>query len=78
MLEAIKSKAWQAGALVLFTSREQMRLAVDALSTAMRSQVLVQTAMPRALLLARHRDAVEMGEPSIIFGMPRNCRARRS
>ncbi len=59
----------QAGALVLFTSREQMRLAVDALSTAMRSQVLVQTAMPRALLLARHRDAVEMGEPSIIFGM---------
>ncbi|MPT51610.1 MULTISPECIES: ATP-dependent DNA helicase DinG [Delftia] len=59
----------QAGALVLFTSREQMRLAVDALSTAMRSQVLVQTAMPRALLLARHRDAVKMGEPSIIFGM---------
>jgi ATP-dependent DNA helicase DinG len=59
----------QAGALVLFTSREQMRLAVDALSTAMRSQVLVQTAMPRALLLARHRDAVELGEPSIIFGM---------
>ncbi|WP_234639577.1 ATP-dependent DNA helicase DinG [Delftia tsuruhatensis] len=59
----------QAGALVLFTSREQMRQAVDALSTAMRSQVLVQTALPRALLLARHRDAVEMGEPSIIFGM---------
>ena len=59
----------QAGALVLFTSREQMRLAVDALPTAMRSQVLVQTALPRALLLARHRDAVETGEPSIIFGM---------
>ena len=59
----------QAGALVLFTSREQMRQAVDALSTAMRSQVLVQTALPRTSLLARHRDAVEMGEPSIIFGM---------
>ncbi|MDR0226352.1 MAG: ATP-dependent DNA helicase DinG [Burkholderiaceae bacterium] len=59
----------QAGALVLFTSREQMRLAVDALPTAMRSQVLVQTALPRSLLLARHRDAVETGEASIIFGM---------
>lgn len=59
----------QAGALVLFTSREQMRQAVDALSTSMRSQVLVQTALPRQTLLARHREAVEMGEPSIIFGM---------
>jgi ATP-dependent DNA helicase DinG len=59
----------QAGALVLFTSREQMRQAVDALSTAMRPQVLVQTALPRPTLLARHRDAVALGEPSIIFGM---------
>ena len=59
----------QAGALVLFTSREQMRQAVDALSTSMRNQVLVQTALPRQTLLARHRDNVEMGEPSIIFGM---------
>jgi ATP-dependent DNA helicase DinG len=59
----------QAGALVLFTSREQMRQAVDALSTGMRNQVLVQTALPRQTLLARHRDNVEMGEPSIIFGM---------
>lgn len=33
----------QSGGLVLFTSREQMRLAVDALPTAMRQHVLVQT-----------------------------------
>ena len=58
-----------AGALVLFTSREQMRQAVEALSTHMRDQVLVQTALPRQTLLKRHREAVEMGEPSIIFGM---------
>ena len=58
------------GALVLFTSREQMRLAVDALPTAMRSNVvLVQNAMPRTQLLARHRERVAAGEPSIIFGM---------
>lgn len=59
----------QAGALVLFTSREQMRQAVDALPTAMRGEVLVQTAMPRAMLLAEHRNRVAQGLPSIIFGM---------
>ena len=59
----------EAGALVLFTSREQMRLAVDALPSSMRNQVLVQTAMPRAVLLAEHRQRVEQGLPSIIFGM---------
>lgn len=57
------------GALVLFTSREQMRQAVDALPTAMRSVVLVQNALPRTQLLKRHRERVESGEPSVIFGM---------
>lgn len=57
------------GALVLFTSREQMRQAVDALPTAMRSVVLVQNALPRTRLLRRHRERVENGEPSVIFGM---------
>ena len=57
------------GALVLFTSREQMRQAVDALPTAMRSVVLVQNALPRTQLLKRHRERVENGEPSVIFGM---------
>lgn len=59
----------ESGALVLFTSREQMRQAVDALSTAMRASVLVQTAMPRAQLLSLHRERVANGQPSIIFGM---------
>jgi ATP-dependent DNA helicase DinG len=59
----------QAGALVLFTSREQMRQAVDALPSHMRSYVLVQNAMPRTMLLADHRSRVESGLPSIIFGM---------
>ena len=57
------------GALVLFTSREQMRQAVDALATAMRGVVLVQNQLPRTQLLARHRERVAAGEPSIIFGM---------
>ena len=59
----------ESGALVLFTSREQMRQAVDALPTAMRSVVLVQNALPRTQLLKRHRERVDNGEPSVIFGM---------
>ena len=59
----------RAGALVLFTSREQMRQAVDALATDMRPRVLVQNQLPRPQLLAQHRDRVAAGQPSIIFGM---------
>jgi ATP-dependent DNA helicase DinG len=59
----------EAGALVLFTSRDQMRQAVDALPTAMRGVVLVQNTLPRPQLLARHRERVAEGLPSIIFGM---------
>ncbi|MPM83353.1 putative ATP-dependent helicase DinG [bioreactor metagenome] len=59
----------EAGALVLFTSREQMRQAVDALPTVMRETVLVQNTLPRQQLLSRHRERVAQGMPSIIFGM---------
>lgn len=57
------------GALALFTSREQMRVAVQALPTDLRARVLVQTEWPRTVLLARHYERVAAGEPSIIFGM---------
>ena len=59
----------EAGALVLFTSREQMRRAVDELPTVLRAAVLVQGQLPRRELLARHRSSVAAGQPSIIFGM---------
>jgi len=57
------------GALVLFTSRDQLRQAVAALPPVLVPRVLVQTALPRAHLLATHRVRVADGEPSIIFGM---------
>ena len=59
----------QTGALVLFTSKEQMRQAVDALPSALRPKVLVQNTMPRFALLNKHREQVEAGQASIIFGM---------
>lgn len=57
------------GALALFTSREQLRVAVEALPGDLRAVVLVQTELPRAVLLNRHRERVAAGGVSIIFGM---------
>lgn len=57
------------GALVLFTSRDQLRQAVEALTPVLRPRVLLQTALPRQALLATHRQRVADGQPSIIFGM---------
>ena len=57
------------GALCLFTSREQMRQAVAMLIGPLRDKVLVQNELPRAVLLRQHRERVESGAASIIFGM---------
>ncbi|QEA12998.1 ATP-dependent DNA helicase DinG [Comamonas flocculans] len=59
----------QSGALVLFTSREQMRQAVEQLPHALRATVLVQGQLPRLKLLAKHRERVTGGLASIIFGL---------
>lgn len=57
------------GALVLFTSRAQMRLATEALGTGLQQVVLVQGTQSRTRLLASHAARVEAGLPSVIFGM---------
>ncbi len=57
------------GALALFTSRAQLQIATEALPSRLKDIVLVQTELPRALLLKRHRERVAEGLPSVIFGM---------
>jgi ATP-dependent DNA helicase DinG len=59
----------QKGALVLFTSRAQMRTATDALPSALKDVVLVQGTLSRARLLATHMARVEADVPSVIFGL---------
>lgn len=57
-----------AGGLVLFASRRQM----EAVRTAMPSfkdRILMQGEMPRPKLLESHRERVEAGQSSIIFGL---------
>jgi ATP-dependent DNA helicase DinG len=59
----------QHGALVLFTSRAQMRAATLKLSSALIDIVKIQGSTSRTRLLAAHRARVESGAPSIIFGL---------
>jgi ATP-dependent DNA helicase DinG len=57
------------GALVLFTSRAQMRVATDALPPSLTDVVLVQGTVSRTRLLGAHMARVGAGLPSVIFGM---------
>ncbi|WP_245638620.1 ATP-dependent DNA helicase DinG [Hydrogenophaga palleronii] len=63
----------QRGALVLFTSRAQMRQAQNLLERgehgALRERVLVQGEASRTVLLRRHAERVAEGQPSVLFGL---------
>lgn len=57
------------GALALFTSRAQMRAAVDAIPGYLVDMVLVQNTQSRARLLTAHAERVRAGLPSVLFGL---------
>lgn len=61
------------GALVLFTSRAQMRQAQGLLERGehgtLRDRVLVQGEASRTVLLRRHAERVAEGQPSVLFGL---------
>jgi ATP-dependent DNA helicase DinG len=57
------------GALVLFTSRAQMRAATEAVPGFLQDMVLVQGTQSRARLLAAHTERVDSGMPSVLFGL---------
>jgi ATP-dependent DNA helicase DinG len=59
----------QRGALVLFTSRAQMKAALAALDDTLQGRVLVQGSMARGRLIAAHQARVEADLPSVIFGL---------
>jgi ATP-dependent DNA helicase DinG len=56
-------------ALVLFSSRAQLRAVRKALPAAVDKRLLAQDALPKRELLERHRAAVDRGEGSVIFGL---------
>ncbi len=59
----------QRGALVLFTSRAQMKVALAAVTGALQDAVLVQGSMARSRLISAHQARVEAALPSVIFGL---------
>ncbi|MBE0401550.1 ATP-dependent DNA helicase DinG, partial [Halomonas sp. FME1] len=56
-------------ALVLFSSRAQLRAVDKALPASVKARVLAQDALPKRELIERHRAAVDKGDGSIIFGL---------
>lgn len=60
---------WTAGNLVLFTSKEKMRLTLEALTPEHRAQVRAQGAQAKSALLAEHVQAIESGRGSTLFGL---------
>ncbi len=57
------------GALLLFTSRRQMESVVEALESEIAHHVLVQDRMSKNALLTKHREHIDRGDPSAIFGL---------
>lgn len=61
--------ACEPGALVLFASGRQMREVYDQVPEAFRVRVLMQGQVSRQELIARHRQRIDRGEPSALFGL---------
>jgi ATP-dependent DNA helicase DinG len=59
----------RSGALVLCTSRDQLRQLVAALPPVLRERALVQGEWPRTVLLHRHKERVAQGKASIVMGL---------
>jgi ATP-dependent DNA helicase DinG len=57
------------GSLVLFSSRRQMSDVYEGLTSSWRKRVLLQGDYSKQETLRRHREAVDQGKASIIFGL---------
>ena len=57
------------GTLVLFASAKQMREVYAQMPEDLRRITLMQGAMPKMEMLARHRAAVDRGDRSVLFGL---------
>ncbi|QEA40131.1 ATP-dependent DNA helicase DinG [Pistricoccus aurantiacus] len=55
--------------LMLFSSRAQLRAVEKTLPKAMKERVLAQDRMPKRELLERHRERIDAGQGSILFGL---------
>lgn len=59
----------QEGSLVLFASRKQMEQVFAALPTEWQQRILMQDTMSKQEILTRHRECIDGGRGSVIFGL---------
>ncbi|ODC03640.1 ATP-dependent DNA helicase DinG [Terasakiispira papahanaumokuakeensis] len=59
----------QSAALVLFSSRKQMQAVYERLPSKWREATLTQDGLSKGFLIARHRDRIDGGKGSVIFGL---------
>jgi ATP-dependent DNA helicase DinG len=57
------------GALLLFTSRRQMEAVLEQIEQKLTHHALVQDRMSKTRLLTQHREHIDSGESSAIFGL---------
>jgi ATP-dependent DNA helicase DinG len=69
VIERMPQLVHSQGTLVLFASARQMKAVYAGLPESLRRITLVQGAMPKMEMLARHRAAVDRGERSVLFGL---------
>ncbi|TNF32871.1 MAG: ATP-dependent DNA helicase DinG [Gammaproteobacteria bacterium] len=55
--------------LVLFSSRQQMQAVYEGMPALWRERILCQDDLPRVALLAAHRERVDAGSGSVVFGL---------
>lgn len=58
-----------AGNLVLFSARKQMLDVADKVIPEIKGKLLIQGELSKSEILERHRDAIEAGKGSVIFGL---------
>ncbi|MEX1668590.1 ATP-dependent DNA helicase DinG [Zhongshania guokunii] len=58
-----------AGSLVLFSSRKQLRAVREGLSAEWQGRILAQDDLPKHEILTRHRTCLDDGAGSVIFGL---------
>jgi len=57
------------GSLVLFSSRRQMQEVFEALPVEFAERILLQGAKSKQKILEAHRERIENGQPSVLFGL---------
>nr|WP_298416157.1 ATP-dependent DNA helicase DinG [uncultured Halomonas sp.] len=69
IVEFVTALGDKEAALVLFSSRAQLRAVEKALPRAQQERVLAQDRLPKRELIDRHRKRIDAGESSVIFGL---------